>query len=1184
MAFSATSFTRLLTVLLLLLSCGVWAQTPYPLASGTYTENFSQISGWGNLFDSGTGAAPFSVAAASPTLPNQNGVFSTGTSGGVQKGTQAIVLLATGNDNANAAAFDLNLDFTGTTAGTVSLDWAQVNNSGGNRQSTFKLQTNTGTGGAFVDLPGSSLVLTNFASPVASGQLMNLALPAGFTNNATARIRFYIQPTAGGASPSGSRPKISLDNLTITATTNGPVTPTITSGAISGSPFCVTATTGAAVAVPYTVTGGLTGTFAAQLSNASGQFATDLTQNLIGSGTSSPLAATLPAGTTAGSGYRVRVVHGASATAGQPSVTDLRIDTPPATNPVTITPAAAQSITTTGTGAALTASPQVPSSFAWLYSTSSAGPFTTAISGATAASYTPRGVDFGAVGTYYLVARATSTCGSIVGTSAPVTISVTTPTPVVNATPNPVPDFGSLAVGTASPARSVSLSGSSLPGNVTLTPPAGFQLRSGTTAFSCAPLTLPVSGGTLTASIEVRFVPEVAQAYNGVIALTSPGAAQLDGIAVSGTGQAAFYPPSLHTTAVTEVTAATATSGGTVLEDGGSVITARGVVFATTPAPTTQDELTSDGTGSGPFVSALTDLLANTTYYVRAYATNAQGTSYGEQRSFTTTTIVRATEPTQGSTLTVTALAPTTLTLGISGGNGQRQLLLLTQGPAVTFQPQDGTTYAANTTFGQGDQPAAGTYVALAAGATSVTITGLAADTEYSFAVYDYNDDNTSGAENYLLAPFGELTLSTPAQPAGLLLTEDFDYPAGERLTAHGWTAHSSGGTNAILLATPGLGYASYTGTPASGNRPGAANAAAALTGSGEDVSRTFPSQTAGSAVYASLLVNVSASSGADYFFHFGPDPISTTFRARVFVRPGATSGQVQFGVSGSGTTTVYAPGEYALNTPHLLVLRYVFGPSGTETRLYVNPGASEPATADARNTEAATSAPANLGSVALRQGGTSAPLVLVDGLRVATAYEPARAFAAPLPVTLTSFTAQRASGRVQLQWTTAQELNARLFRVQRSVDGRTFTPVLTEAAGGTTNQARRYSAQDVNAPAGLLYYRLEQEDTDGRRQYSAVVTVSGSATSDASLRVAPNPADASQPLSLQVQGRAGQALTLQVLDNAGRVLHTQALRPLTGTEQLPLRLPGTMPVGTYLLRVSGAGVAPLHTRLVLTR
>jgi uncharacterized protein (TIGR02145 family) len=90
------------------------------------------------------------------------------------------------------------------------------------------------------------------------------------------------------------------------------------------------------------------------------------------------------------------------------------------------------------------------------------------------------------------------------------------------------------------------------------------------------------------------------------------------------------------TTAMSSITTTTASSGGTIAVGGGVSITARGVCWSTGTNPTTADSKTTDATGTGSFISNLIGLTPNTTYYVRAYATNAGGTAYGDQVSFTT--------------------------------------------------------------------------------------------------------------------------------------------------------------------------------------------------------------------------------------------------------------------------------------------------------------------------------------------------------------------------------------------------------------------------------------------------------------------------------------------------------------------------------------------------------------------
>jgi len=92
----------------------------------------------------------------------------------------------------------------------------------------------------------------------------------------------------------------------------------------------------------------------------------------------------------------------------------------------------------------------------------------------------------------------------------------------------------------------------------------------------------------------------------------------------------------LTTDAITNIAQTTATSGGNVTDDSDNTVTARGVCWSIEELPTITDSKTSDGTGEGVFVSSLIGLIANTIYYVRAYATNSEGTAYGNEVSFTT--------------------------------------------------------------------------------------------------------------------------------------------------------------------------------------------------------------------------------------------------------------------------------------------------------------------------------------------------------------------------------------------------------------------------------------------------------------------------------------------------------------------------------------------------------------------
>ena len=124
----------------------------------------------------------------------------------------------------------------------------------------------------------------------------------------------------------------------------------------------------------------------------------------------------------------------------------------------------------------------------------------------------------------------------------------------------------------------------------------------------------------------------------------------------SATTKASIYTtPTVTTTAPSSLTATTAAGGGDVTSDGGSPVTARGVCWSTSANPTIADSHTSDATGTASSPAPLTGLPEHA-LHVRAYATNAAGTSYGADLTFTTTfTVSFVTDGTPGASLTGSA-------------------------------------------------------------------------------------------------------------------------------------------------------------------------------------------------------------------------------------------------------------------------------------------------------------------------------------------------------------------------------------------------------------------------------------------------------------------------------------------------------------------------------------------------
>jgi uncharacterized protein (TIGR02145 family) len=134
----------------------------------------------------------------------------------------------------------------------------------------------------------------------------------------------------------------------------------------------------------------------------------------------------------------------------------------------------------------------------------------------------------------------------------------------------------------------------------------------------------------------------------------------------------------LSTLPLGNITNNSAVAGGNIVSDGGNPVTQRGVCWSTSPNPTTANSKTTDGSGIGNFSSSVNGLIANTTYYLRAYAINTNGTAYGNQLTFTTAgnpagviTALNCNSATNIGTLTAgTAASGVSSSIPYTGGNG----------------------------------------------------------------------------------------------------------------------------------------------------------------------------------------------------------------------------------------------------------------------------------------------------------------------------------------------------------------------------------------------------------------------------------------------------------------------------------------------------------------------------------
>ena len=272
--------------------------------------------------------------------------------------------------------------------------------------------------------------------------------------------------------------------------------------------------------------------------------------------------------------------------------------------------------------------------------------------------------------------------------------------------------------------------------------------------------------------------------------------------------------PILTTSSVTSIASTTATSGGTISFDGGSSITTTGVCWSTSQNPTTANSKTTDGATSGTFTGNMTGLIGGTTYYVRAYATNANHTAYGMQTSFATSS--SKPEPTYQvtnfATGTITSSAiPLTFTAAAAGSQSPDGYLIKMSTGSLT-DPLDGTDPADLTTLTGGVANVKATISPVS------SFTGLSAGTLYHYKIYSYTNFGSDINFNTTSAPSLDMYTSTnPVTGVALTptssTTADISWTAasGYNATNHSTLVFVKASASAITLGSPSNAPGSYT-------------------------------------------------------------------------------------------------------------------------------------------------------------------------------------------------------------------------------------------------------------------------------------------------------------------------------------------------------------------------------------
>ncbi|MDX2278366.1 MAG: hypothetical protein NW218_02210 [Saprospiraceae bacterium] len=227
------------------------------------------------------------------------------------------------------------------------------------------------------------------------------------------------------------------------------------------------------------------------------------------------------------------------------------------------------------------------------------------------------------------------------------------------------------------------------------------------------------------------------------------------------------YPIVESTNPATNITFNSAVSGGVILSDGGSNIQEKGVCWDLNPNPSISNDHTTEGTGISAFSSTLNNLQGNSTYYLRAYATNSLGTSYGPEITFTTL-------PSQLPTLTTNTINYIVALSASGGGN-----ITNDGGASVTARGVCWSTSPNPTTANSISMDGTGT------GLFGSSLTGISAGTTYYVRAYATNSMGTAYGN--------ELSFTTLNLP---ILSTSVVYNILATTASSGGTVASNGGNN----------------------------------------------------------------------------------------------------------------------------------------------------------------------------------------------------------------------------------------------------------------------------------------------------------------------------------------------------------------------------------------------------
>lgn len=169
-----------------------------------------------------------------------------------------------------------------------------------------------------------------------------------------------------------------------------------------------------------------------------------------------------------------------------------------------------------------------------------------------------------------------------------------------------------------------------------------------------------------------------------------------------------------------------------------------------------------------------------------------------------------------------------------------------------------------------------------------------------------------------------------------------------------------------------------------------------------------------------------------------------------------------------------------------------------------------------------------------------------------------------PLPVELLTFTATASSNNVDINWSTASETNNHFYTVERSKDLKSFETVARIEGAGNANHTLYYTTKDENPYQGVSYYRLVQNDFDGKQTVYGPLAVNFSGSTD--LNVYPNPFENQLTIGTS-EFINGEEIEIRLFDPIGRIVFQKTVKTSNVNESLNEIPDG--PAGIYTLQIN---------------